>query len=137
MRAVYPRFVKWLAKRDEGVRERRLEVGESTAAKAWTDGLQRIWLARRLLSRLARHPDRFALEALMTLVHEHCHDAADYDSHQHSAEFYRKYHDWVNYECAGLMQCALRLARETRKALAEAKASPAAHAAPSLSGEPA
>lgn len=116
VRAVYPRLVKWLRTREPEVTERQLSAGDGTAAWAWTDGKERIWLARRLLTRLARHPNSFALEVLMTLVHEHCHDEADYESHEHGTSFYRKHHDWVQYNSAGLMQCALHLARAMRKA---------------------
>lgn len=71
---------------------RRLYVGVSDTALAWTDGRQRIVLERKLIEQARRGITGF-MAIIHVLVHEYLHDEADAGSHEHGAEFYQHFHD--------------------------------------------
>jgi hypothetical protein len=74
---------------------RNLVIGESDTALAWTDGKSYIAFSRHFLKTV-----EFNMLGMMNLfdvvLHEYCHDDVDSGSHNHTAEFYQKYHDtWM------------------------------------------
>lgn len=71
---------------------RRLMVGESPIAAAWTNGTDTIWLNRELLRRVAEgYGGMMALASIM--LHEYMHDTPDTETHAHDEDFYRMFHD--------------------------------------------
>lgn len=71
---------------------RRMMVGESPVAHAWTNGTDTIWMNRNLLRRVAEGYGGIA--ALTTIVlHEYMHDTPDTETHAHDEDFYKMFHD--------------------------------------------
>jgi len=77
----------------EWAKTRRVGIGISPCALAWTDGQSYVFFERNYLADLD-----FNLAGLMevahTMLHEYCHSTPDSESHTHSQEFYEKYHDF-------------------------------------------
>ena len=71
---------------------RVLRVGVSDTADGWTDGSTYIAIDRDFLQRVDASYDGFMTLGLL-LVHEYCHDDDSSETHVHSPEFYRRYHD--------------------------------------------
>lgn len=57
-----------------------------------TDGSTYIAVNRDFLQKIDASYDGFTTLGLL-LVHEYCHDEASSETHVHSPEFYRRYHD--------------------------------------------
>lgn len=74
-------------------RTRKLCVGHSEVADAWTDGLTYIALNSKNFRRGLDVGVEFWVEMAHLLSHEYCHHEASTGSHLHSAEFYQQYHD--------------------------------------------
>ena len=76
---------------DFRVSERRVVVGESTSANAWTDGASFVAFDRRFLNReLSRGHDGFA-RMLAFCCTTLLHDEPDVGDHIHGFEFYERY----------------------------------------------
>ncbi len=73
---------------------RKLSVGVSEAADAWTDGTENIWINRKILP-LIKLGTRGFVRISGLVAHEYLHDDADTGSHIHDAEFYQRFHDLV------------------------------------------
>lgn len=77
---------------------RRVVIGSSPSASAWTDGYSYIAFSREYIKSLA-----VSVGGLIDLfsigLHEYCHSDDDASSHIHGLEFYQKYHDSRN--CIG------------------------------------
>lgn len=76
---------------------RKLTIGASDVAEAWTDGANYIALARETLKGLAfeqhdRPAQRGIAKVACVLMHEICHEE-DSEGAPHSPEFYKAYHD--------------------------------------------
>lgn len=72
---------------------RELRVGTSETAQGWTDGETYIAIERDFLKRnLSGTPQDFG-NLVLLLIHEQCHDEPDSQTHVHSPEFYKSYHD--------------------------------------------
>lgn len=92
---------------------RRLEIGDSDVANAWTDGKSYITISRRYLRSVGTGLDGWNKIALL-LLHEYCHDDPTTESHTHTPEFYRRYHD-AHDEVAALASHLARQWPETLK----------------------
>lgn len=76
---------------------RRLLVGESAVALAWTDGKTRVCFDRKILAWL--HDGLSGVLALVhVMIHEYLHDCATDGSHIHDLEFYQRFEAVV---CSG------------------------------------
>lgn len=77
---------------------RKIMIGSSESAQAWTDGSSYITVAREYLAK--RH---FTISAFFDvgslLLHEYCHDEVDTAEHVHGQEFYEQFEDSV--KCIG------------------------------------
>tara|TARA_Y100000310_G_C20670039_1_gene809743 strand:+ start:618 stop:2681 length:2064 start_codon:yes stop_codon:yes gene_type:complete len=79
--------------RDEDkIKDRRICIGVSDSADAWTDGSTYIAFDRGYLARLKLDMTGVC-DAYLTLLHEFCHDDSDTASHEHGVEFYQTFHD--------------------------------------------
>jgi len=83
---------------------RRIVVGVSDVADAWTDGETFIAFNKSLLSNYkmfvrGRISIRAITKIALILIHELCHDT-DSRANVHSPDFYREYHDWTHH-CIG------------------------------------
>jgi len=72
--------------------KRKITVGISDVADAWTDTLSYIAINRVLLG-ILDSGYYGAVQIALCLLHEYCHDASDINSHEHDMLFYEKYHD--------------------------------------------
>lgn len=71
---------------------RKLVVGESDKAMAWTDGASFIALDRKLLKLADQGIGGFS-QICGVIAHEYCHYDSDLDSHYHDEEFFESFHD--------------------------------------------
>lgn len=72
---------------------RKLYIGESGQAHAWTDGSTYVAIDRKFLAENIRDGFRGFTAIANVLVHELCHDANTATGHDHGAEFYETFHD--------------------------------------------
>ncbi len=73
-------------------RNRRICLGASTVASAWTDGRSYVVLDRNWLKRLSLNKDGDILQLFGMLAHEMAHDDNTAGTHIHGPEFYEKYY---------------------------------------------
>lgn len=85
-------------------RSRRLIIGDSTTARAWTDGKTYIAFDRKYLRGLGLTSESDWVELAMLVCHEWCHDCDSHESHMHGPEFYESYHNLT-------MRVAARMSR--------------------------
>ena len=86
---------------------RRVCLGVSDSAEAWTDGHSQIVINRTMLPLLDRGIGGCAGLANL-LVHEFLHDSADTGSHTHDLQFYERYHEATCGEAGELHQAAIK-----------------------------
>ena len=72
---------------------RKIVVGTSGSALAWTDGERYIAFDRKFLSGQLERGINGWMTLLNYLVHEMLHDSSDMSDHTHDEEFYRTFHD--------------------------------------------
>ena len=94
----YDRYSKYM---------RRLFLGKSDVAMAWTDGSKDIHIDDKLLKKLKTGLPGMH-EVLLTILHEYCHNSESGGSHNHDVAFYKMYHDLSIYN-QGKIQQAVRL----------------------------
>lgn len=101
---------------------RKLKVGISETAEAWTDGQSFIALNQKLINEARQGVSGFMRIALV-LVHEYCHKSDDMGDHAHDFEFYNEYHDFsidtdvFRHAVLAAQSYATTLARENIKIL--------------------
>ncbi len=86
--------------------DRKIVVGTSASALAWTDGATYIALERRLLRRGIASFEGLS-EMASVLVHEYLHMSDDTGSHQHDSDFMQRFHD---ISVTGLIGSAVHVA---------------------------
>lgn len=72
--------------------QRKIVLGDSDTADAWTDGSGYIAISRRFLHNVGTGADGWVRIGQL-LVHEYAHNDPDSDTHIHSPAFYQDYHD--------------------------------------------
>lgn len=78
---------------------RRVVLGESDSALAWTDGCTYIAVNINVAkSVLAYGPSAFDVATL--LLHEYCHDSPDEQEHEHGHDFFELFHDTIMRDSA-------------------------------------
>lgn len=87
--------------------KRRIYLGRSDCAEAWTDGESQIVVERRNLQLMKLGIGGF-VGLTHILVHEFLHDSSDAGSHTHDHEFYARYHDATCGRAGVLNQAAAR-----------------------------
>lgn len=92
---------------DTGGKARKIIPAVSSGPLAWTNGADRIYVSKALLSKFDNGLDH-AHGVAAILVHEYLHDESDSDSHMHSPEFYAAYHDLVSDPKSQVLQKAAR-----------------------------
>lgn len=75
---------------------RKILIGDSEVAEAWTDGATFVAFSRQFLRTQELTIGSFCRVGLV-LIHELCHEEPDNTNHGHSQEFYEKYHDHSMY----------------------------------------
>jgi len=73
-------------------RYRKIMIGESDCAHAWTDGNVYIAINRNQLQEIRKGMGG-AIKLTNIVLHEYLHNAANLGSHQHDLEFYEAYHN--------------------------------------------
>lgn len=71
---------------------RRIFLGKSDVAMAWTDGRKDIHIDEKLLTKLKTGLSGMH-ELLLVILHEYCHNSGSGGSHNHDVTFYKMYHD--------------------------------------------
>lgn len=85
--------------RDREDLARRILVGQSDVAQAWTDGERFIVINLNLIKKFLTN--EIPVDILVNiLVHEYCHEESDQGSHLHTQDFYEKFH---NYACHSIV----------------------------------
>ena len=74
---------------------RKIHLGKSDTALAWTDGTQNIWIDIDH-AKLLRRGMVGAFQIASTLLHEQIHEGPDTGTHQHDMEFYKSFHDMMS-----------------------------------------
>lgn len=87
--------------------KRRLFLGASDVALAWTDGSNDIHIDEKHLKKLKTGMAGMH-EVMLTLLHEYSHNTGSGGSHNHDVTFYKMYHDLSLYNQAKL-QRAVRM----------------------------
>jgi hypothetical protein len=87
---------------------RKIRLGKSEAAMAWTDGESTIWIDVEH-ARLLRRGIAGAYQVALTLLHEMLHEGPDTGTHQHDFAFYQAFHDMTSLEFDALGQAADRI----------------------------
>ncbi|MBK1667398.1 hypothetical protein CKO28_05060 [Rhodovibrio sodomensis] len=72
---------------------RKLVLGVSETALAWTDGSSFIAFDRTYVAQQMKRGYAGAYQLALTLLHEYLHDSADTESHIHDHAFYEAYHE--------------------------------------------
>lgn len=72
---------------------RKVFIGESNDARAWTDGQTYVAFDRQEIRKTIRTGERGMKGLLTLLVHELCHKASSKGTHEHGAEFFESFHD--------------------------------------------
>lgn len=78
------------SERPGALQARRLTIGESETAQAWTDGHERIVLNRTLVAK-ARQGLPGVLAICNVLLHEYLHEGPDTGTHEHDMVFYERF----------------------------------------------
>jgi hypothetical protein len=122
----HPKFYAWYSSNEKTSGVRRLDVGDSNVATAWTDGETYVALGIGLLRKVVRNGAAGFMDLLSTLTHEYVHETADVESHDHDLHFYNKYHDLMEYGGTGkLLKMSLDMEKAYYKALAKEGLAPA------------
>ena len=87
---------------------RKLCLGKSDTALAWTDGSQTIWIDLEH-ARLLRRGMIGAFQIATTLLHEQLHEGPDTGTHQHDFNFYQTFHDLTALHHDPVGVCADRM----------------------------
>lgn len=87
---------------------RKLHIGDSEHAEAWTDGSTFVAVDRKFLASNLRDGYRGFTRIVNVLVHELCHDSNTAAGHEHGAEFYEAFHDVLCASQNDLYGTALR-----------------------------
>lgn len=82
--------------RDLHVPERTIRLGTAGSALAWTDGASYVAIERDYLTSLTPEAGGWARLGL-TLIHEYMHEDPSTNTHVHSPEFYRNFHDSADF----------------------------------------
>lgn len=72
---------------------RRVLIGQSHSALAWTDGVSTIHVERDVADRAFSGGHTSLFKVAMLLLHEYTHDVAIQESEVHSGQFYKNFHD--------------------------------------------
>ena len=73
--------------------DRRVSVGKSETALAWTNGTSDIWVERELLKEMKRGLKGF-MKISGILLHEYIHRGPSTGTHEHGIEFYEGFHEY-------------------------------------------
>lgn len=101
---------------------RRIILGVSETAEAWTDGTDFIAIERRN-AKLLREGFSGAMRLMAILCHEYCHNAPDLTGHGHPPEFFEAFHE-VMIHPQGASTMTHLLLKEYVKALKKAGLQP-------------
>ena len=85
---------------------RKIALGRSDVAKAWTDGQDHIWIETRLLSLMPKGIGGFIGLATI-LVDQLLYETVNTGSHSRDMEFLERYYDATNGEAAVMFQAVL------------------------------
>lgn len=74
------------------ITQRKITIGVSEVADAWTDGMSYIAVSDRIINRQDPH------ELVYLMLHEYCHNEATNETHSHPHEFHIMFHDILRYQ---------------------------------------
>lgn len=78
--------------KNENIQKRKIIIGESCIADAWTDSESYIVVTRKML-KLLDSGFYGAIQISLLILHEYIHDKSSFESHEHDFDFYKQYHD--------------------------------------------
>lgn len=81
----------WLFRNEN--KKRRIVIGESETAEAWTDHLTYIAIERSLVDDAYSGGVKALTRIANLIIHEYCHDEPSIGDHNHNGEFFQRYHD--------------------------------------------
>jgi hypothetical protein len=96
---------------------RKIDVGMSLTAQAWTNGTTHTWINRDKL-KLVREGIDGMMRIAGLLLHEQLHDEPSTGTHEHGVEFYERYHnltlnsDIIGVTAREILKKTLRFMRE-------------------------
>lgn len=85
---------KYGTKRDYEISQRRVIIGKSDVAEAWTDGESYIAVHIDVVSAVLKG-DRSVSALAALMMHEYCHVEPDIGGHVHSPDFYELFHEYM------------------------------------------
>lgn len=94
---------------------RKIVLGRSESALAWTDGKSFIAIDQRHARQCQTGLDG-CIRVLQSLVHEWCHDEPTADDHDHDHAFYERFHDAFHNAGGIVRHLMARLIRELKRA---------------------
>jgi hypothetical protein len=97
---------------------RKIVIGLSDSAYAWTDGFSYIAINRSLLNRTSLSSYTGAAQVVHTLFHELSHDEEDTGSHIHGESFYRRFYELTSngsLSIIGELPAAMKNARRAEQ----------------------
>ena len=97
---------------------RRISVGVSDTAHAWTDGTHNIWIERGRL-KLVKEGHKGMMKLAGLLLHEYLHNEASTGTHEHGVEFYNRFHD-IALQTDIITSCADQMMKTVLKELRSA-----------------
>jgi len=94
------------------IHARKLTLGKSETALAWTDGNSMIAIEKKYMSECFNKGMNGILEMINTLIHEYCHNEKLDNGHSHSREFMDMYHDITGSTEIKFFNIAMNIFRE-------------------------
>jgi DNA mismatch repair enzyme (predicted ATPase) len=101
---------------------RRISVGVSDTADAWTNGTTDIWINRKILSKMKRGLAGY-MQVSGLLLHEYIHRGPSTGTHDHGVDFYEAFHNYsldtdvLQKSSAAMMKSMLSQLRAEGKAV--------------------
>jgi len=87
---------------------RRISLGRSEVADAWTDGSRYIAIDIEVMRKAFEGGMNGLTNLLTILLHEQCHDGATSGTHDHGLEFFERFHDVITDEHINIFGVAAR-----------------------------
>jgi hypothetical protein len=95
---------------DREYTQRKVYLGTSETALAWTDGTSNIWVEAEH-ARLLRRGYPGAYQIALTLLHEHLHSGPDTGTHEHDHSFFQGFHDLSGHPADPVGVAATRMVK--------------------------
>lgn len=109
------KHMSWADLKKETVR--KICIGISSVANAWTDGLSYIAIDTKMI----KAPN--AMELVCLCLHEYCHNCATSETHSHGIDFYEMFHNIMLYQAQSISYIVENFDKDLLKEYTKAKIS--------------